>query len=100
MRNYFLLFLAFVLPSGALADNDPFARARAEISTFCKGEQSCIAMQRKELGHFVTMMAAFNDPGHAVARRCMGAGKRGRQIDWTVATPCMRQAVKGRQIGK
>lgn len=100
MRNVLLLILALGLPSGALADNDPFARARADISTFCKGGRSCIAKQRDELGHFVTMMAAFSDPGHANARRCMIAGKRGRHIDWTVATPCLRAAVRGRQIGR
>lgn len=86
-----------VTPTAAAAD--PFARARSDITTFCKNEAKCIAAQRKQLGHFVTMMGGFNDPGNRTARACMTKGKRGKFVDWTVAADCMRQATKGKPLG-
>ncbi len=85
----------------AAQNGDPFAKARADIGTYCRsidGGSACVAKQRKELGHFATMMAGFNLPRSELAA-CMTKGKRGRFVDWTVATPCVRAKVKGRRIG-
>jgi hypothetical protein len=89
------MFAMFLL----LAAADPFAQARADISLFCKQAPACVSKQRRELGHFVNMTAAFKDPRHATALRCMKAGKTGKYVDWTITTPCMRRAVSGRRIG-
>ena len=82
---------------------DPFAKARFDITAYCAGQtktpsarQFCIAKQRSEMGYFVNMLAGFDDK--AAAKRCMMAGKKGRYVDWTIATPCMRKAVKGRSL--
>jgi len=85
----------------AASSGDPFARARADVVAFCQGRPAgCAAEQRRQLGHFATMMAGFSDPGQRTARRCMIAGKRGRFVDWTVAVGCMRKAVTGRRVGQ
>jgi hypothetical protein len=83
----------------ATAGTDPFASARNDIDVFCHGASTCIERQRSEMGHFVTMMAAFKDPGLRTAKRCMSSGKKGPYVDWTIATPCMRRAVKGQRVG-
>lgn len=82
---------------------DPFAKARFDITAYCAGQtktptarQSCIAKQKSEMGYFVNMLAGFRD--QSAAQRCMMAGKKGRYVDWTIATPCMRKAVKGRPL--
>ncbi len=88
------------------AAGDPWARPRADAAKFCAERHSnaaaavqCTDTQKRELGRFVTMMAGFDDPGMADARRCMTSGKRGKFIDWTVATPCLRQASRGKRLG-
>lgn len=78
--------------------DDGFAPAREAIEAYCKGDAACVAEQRSELGYFVTMMAAFEDEGHAAAERCMRSGKVEGGVDWTVATPCLRETVKGKPI--
>lgn len=84
-----------------IAANDPFAKARGDIDVYCRGRPAgCVIEQRKQMAHFATMMAGFNDQENRNARRCMTKGKRGRFIDWTVAATCMRQAVKGRMVGQ
>lgn len=84
--------------TGESAD-DGFGPARAAIDAFCDDDAACVAEQRSELGYFVTMMAAFEDEGHAAAERCMRSGVVEGGVDWTIATPCMREAVKGKPIG-
>lgn len=89
------------------AAGDPWARPRADAARFCAGQHGgnaaavakCTTAQKRELGYFVTMMTGFEDPGQVIARRCMTSGKRGKFVDWTVATPCMRKAMKGKPIG-
>lgn len=86
----------------AAQGGDGFARAREDITAYCKsidGGASCVSNQRKQLGHFVTMMAGFDLPRSELAA-CMTKAKKGRFIDWTVATPCVRAKVKGRRLGQ
>lgn len=83
---------------------DPFARARADAGKYCAATRpaaevaACTKRQKSELGYFVTMLAGFDNK--AAAGACMKSGKRGRYIDWTAATPCLRKANKGRGIGR
>lgn len=95
----FLIFSAALL--AAAPSPDPFARARADISAYCRstgGGARCIQQQKKELGYFTTMMVGFK-LSRAELVACMNKGKRGRFVDWTVATPCVRLKVKGRSLG-
>lgn len=81
--------------------NDPFAKARADISAYCRstgGGDRCLAEQKREMGHFAMMMAGFTLDRSELAA-CMSKGKKGRFIDWTVATPCVREKVKGKPLG-
>jgi len=89
------------------AAGDPWARPRADAARYCETRHgadaaavaTCTTAQKRELGYFVTMMAGFEDPGQTIARRCMTNGKRGKFVDWTVSTPCMRKAMKKKPIG-
>lgn len=89
------------------AAGDPWARPRADAARYCEARHgtdaaaaaNCTTAQKRELGNFVKMMAGFEDPAQATARRCMTSGRRGKFIDWTVASPCLRQAVKGLPVG-
>jgi len=94
-----LVIAAGLLAAPSAAHADPFARARIDITTFCKGDANCIAAQRKQLGHFVTMMGGYDDPGNRTAKACMMQGKREKHVDWVLAAGCMRQAIKGKPIG-
>ena len=85
----------------ASSSTSPFDKARADIGAFCSSQgkgAACQREQRKELGYFVTMMAGFDLP-RSTLESCMRKGKRGRYIDWTVTTPCLRAASKGRRVG-
>lgn len=97
------LMLSAVLPLGRVWAKDAgFARARADNAAYCQSihaARGCVERQNREMGHFVTMMAAFKID-QAQVSGCMQAAKRGRYIDWTVATPCLRAKVKGRAIGR
>lgn len=91
---------AVMVPGKARADQS-FAGARARNAAYCLSinqGKACTARQNSEMAHFVKMMAGFR-LSRAEVRACMERGKRGRYIDWTVATPCLRQKVKGRPIG-
>lgn len=79
--------------------SDGFAPAREAIVSFCRGDAACAQEQKEELAYFVKMMAAFEDREGAVAQRCMRSGLVDGGIDWTVATPCLRAAAKGKPIG-
>lgn len=95
-----LFAMSPLLDRPAQADQG-FARARADNAAYCRSinqGSACAERQNREMAHFVTMMAGFAVPKAAV-KRCMERGKRGRFIDWTVATPCLRKQVKGRPIG-
>ena len=85
------------------SQGDPFARARNEITPFCRqtsgNVRACVVTQKQALARFVTIMAGFSDPGHRTALKCMRLGKRGRYIDWPVAKQCMQSAAKGVPIG-
>jgi hypothetical protein len=94
-----LVALSPALDRAARAD-EGFARARERNAAYCqsiKQGSACAERQNREMAHFVTMMAGFAVPKAAV-KGCMERGKRGRFIDWTVATPCLRKQVKGRPI--
>lgn len=85
---------------------DPWARPRADAARFCEARHGtgpaaarCTDAQKRDLASFVKMMVGFEDPGQKTARRCMNSGKRGKFVDWTIATPCLRQAAKGRPLG-
>ena len=97
-----VLALVCLLPyAGAWASGPNFSRARADNAAYCrsiKGGSGCVERQNRELGHFVTMMAAFRFERAELAG-CMAKAKRGRFIDWTVATPCLRVKARGRAIG-
>lgn len=80
-------------------DGDAFGPARAAIDTFCDGDAACVQEQRKEMAYFVNMMAAFEDRDRAVAESCLRTGMVDGGVDWTIVTPCMRDAVKGKMIG-
>lgn len=80
-------------------DGDAFGPARAAIDTFCDGDAGCVQEQRKEMAYFVNMMAAFEDRDRAVAESCLRTGMVDGGVDWTIVTPCMREAVKGKMIG-
>ena len=88
-----------------LTSADPFSPARNDIDVYCKQEQrtqsftACVAEQREAMARFVTIMAAFDDPGSAVAKRCMTSGKSGRHINWLIAKRCMQEAAKEKPIG-
>lgn len=99
MRSRFASVFALIALVSTTALADPFARARNDIDKFCEMKADCIAAQRKQMGHFVTMMAGFEDPGNRNARECMTIGKRGKYIDWTAASSCLRKRVKGKPIG-
>lgn len=90
-------------PVAAQRGPDPFARARNDIDRFCGRDDACRSTQRQNLGNFVTMVAGFRDPGGAVARRCLAAGRTRRGsatfVNWTVTTPCMRRAARGVPVG-
>jgi hypothetical protein len=84
---------------------DPFAAARGDIDIYCKGQgpsqafAACVAEQRDAMARFVTIMAAFDDPGGEVAKKCMTDGKSGRHINWLIAKRCMQSAAKGKPLG-
>lgn len=92
-----MILTAFVLIGAA----DPFAAPRADIPRYCssigKGT-ACVARQKSEMGYSVTMLAGFSVT-RVEAITCMKKGKRGRFVDWTIATPCLRTVVKDRRIG-
>lgn len=79
--------------------DDEFAPAREAIDRFCAGDEACVREQRSEMGYFVTMMAGFDDRNRVVAERCMRSGLVDGGVDWTIATPCMRDTVEGKAIG-
>lgn len=106
MKLATILFLTATLaasPAAAQRRADPFAGMRADIDVFCGADRACRSVQRSNMGHFVTIMTGFRDPGHAVSRRCMEAGRVRRagrtMIDWTVATACMQRAARGVELG-
>lgn len=95
------LILSVLLASSAAQAVRSFAPARAHNADYCRSlhqGSACIDRQNREMGHFVMMMAGFALT-KAETMACMERGKRGRFIDWTVATPCLRERVKGRRIG-
>ncbi len=97
-RMMIILDAALVL---AAQGADPFEKARADISTYCRrtGEGNrCVQKQKKELGHFVMMMTAFR-LSKTELQVCILKGKRGRYVDWAVATQCVRKKVKWRPLG-
>jgi hypothetical protein len=94
------LLLAALALTPVQSGGDPFARARSDIAIFCDRNTECIALQREQLGYFVTMMAGFRDPEQLVAERCMRTGLEGRFVNWVTAAACMRTAVRGRRLGQ
>jgi hypothetical protein len=91
------MFLSLILMLAA----DPFAAPRADIPRYCASigqGKACESKQKSEMGYFVTILAGF-PVTQAEALACMKKGKRGKFVDWTVATPCLRATVKGRRIG-
>ena len=78
---------------------EKFEPARAAIDDYCGDDAVCDREQRESLGRFVKIMAGFDDPNSAVAGRCMRAGKIDQGIDWTIATPCMQAAARGKPLG-
>lgn len=96
-----ILAAAMILAAQGHSDAG-FARARADNLAYCRSIHAgsdCAARQNREMGHFVTMMAGF-DFRKGEPKVCMQRGKRGRYVDWTVATSCLRAYVKGRALGK
>lgn len=97
------MMIASLLMALQAAPADPFARARADAGKYCIATRpaaevaACTKRQRSELGYFVTTLAGFDKK--AAAGACMKSAKRGSYIDWTIATPCMRKATKGRALG-
>ncbi len=93
-----ILGAALVLAASA---GDPFAKARADISTYCRsigGGNRCVQKQKKELSRFVMMMAGFR-LNKAELQACILKGKQGRYVDWAVARRCVRKKVKWRPLG-
>ena len=79
--------------------SNQFEPARAAIDDFCGDDAACVRDQRENLARFVKIMVGFDDPGQAVAGRCMRSGKVDEGIDWSVAGPCMQAAAKGKALG-
>jgi hypothetical protein len=98
------VFAAALLGGAPAYAVDQFAKARADIDSFCstKSEEpvaNCVSEQREGLGRFVVIMSAFEDPGERVAKKCMTSARSGRYVDWVVAKACMQAAAKGLPIG-
>ncbi len=66
-----------------------------DIRAFCRNAAPCVARQKEQARFFLGHMVLWKVP-NAVAERCMRVGRRGRYVDWTVATPCLRKWAKGR----